>query len=61
MIPQRYIVQCPSCGIGVELALCGWQLSIAQTAGDEDGVGAGQGIAIEMTAFGGHACGEDQE
>lgn len=57
MIPQRYIVQCPSCGTGVELDLCGWQLSVAHTSGDE---GAGQGIAIEMTAFGGHVCGEDE-
>lgn len=59
MIPQRYIVQCPRCGSGVELELCAWQMSVAHTPSDEEGEGGGQGIAIEMTAFGGHACDEE--
>jgi hypothetical protein len=51
VIPSRFIVRCPACGVGLEAALCSWRISLVET---EDG----QGIGLEMSAFIGHVCEE---
>lgn len=51
MIPSRYIIRCPACGLGIEAPICAWNIGLVSAE-------EGEGILLQIQAFVGHVCEE---